>query len=349
MPPFLQVRFLKTPSLILLAVVACNTTPEPRAPDPHSPGSSTVQGIVLPPGWPAQTDEHGNHRGWAASGMKLHVLGVAQDGGVPHLGCQKPCCTEARERGIRIGPASLAVHDHLRGKTLLIEATPNIEEQIAPFVASPRRPVEGILLTHAHIGHYTGLIHLGREVASTDSIPVHCTPAMAQFLSTNGPWDQLVKLEQIQLQALEAGTSRTLDEFRRLRITPIEVNHRDEYADTVAWRIEGPRRTVVFCPDIDSWEGDTLERLIEGADVCYLDATFYDGRELPGRDLSEIPHPPMVETMDRLQSLALEHPGRFRFIHLNHTNPALHDSGIRAEVRARGFGIAEVGESLYLD
>ena len=172
---------------------------------------------------------------------------------------------------------------------------------------------------------------------------------MAGFLRSNGPWSQLVKLGQIQLEDLPPGASRSLPDFKGLKITPITVPHRDEFSDTVAWRLEGPARTVVFCPDIDRWEDDLLARLIEGADVCYLDATFYDGRELPGRDLSEIPHPPMVVTMERLAEQAREQPGRFRFIHLNHTNPALRDPAIRAEVVGRGFAIAEVGESVLLD
>ena len=308
------------------------------------------QGIVLPPGWPENTDETGGGRHWAAQGVKVFVLGNAQDGGLPHVGCLKQCCESARENGRKLGPACLAVVDMVKRKALLLEATPAIEEQLAMirFASEPRRPVEGILLTHAHIGHYTGLMHLGREVASTQSTPVHCTPRMAQFLETNGPWDQLVKLDQIELKVIEPGETRVLDDFR-IKITPVLVNHRHEYADTVAWRIESPSRTVVFCPDIDRWNGDILERLIEGADVCYLDATFYDGRELPGRDLSEIPHPPMVETMNRLSAEALNNPGRFRFIHMNHTNPALHDEDIREEVRKRGFGIAEIGESFYLD
>ncbi|MBA4683926.1 MAG: MBL fold metallo-hydrolase [Planctomycetes bacterium] len=308
-------------------------------------------GIVLPPGWPENTDENGGGRNWANHGGKIIVLGNAQDGGVPHVGCLKECCESARRSGQRLGPSCLAIVDMVQKKAILVEATPAIEEQLAmiSFAGRPRKPVEAVLLTHAHIGHYTGLMHFGREVASTQSMPVYCTPKMAGFLEENGPWDQLVKLEQIDLKKSEPGQAITFEDFGfGLKVTPIAVKHRNEYADTVAWRIESFSRTVVFCPDIDRWNDDILETLIDGADVCYLDATFYDGRELPGRDMSKIPHPPMVETMDRLQDLAKKYPGRFRFIHLNHTNPALHDEEIRRSVIERGFGIAEVGESFYL-
>jgi len=114
----------------------------------------------------------------------------------------------------------------------------------------------------------------------------------------------------------------------------------------MAFRIRGPNKTVLFVPDIDSWRDDPglLDRLVEGVDVAYLDATFYDGRELPGRDLSKVRHPFMIDTMQRLESQASERPGRFRFIHLNHTNPALHDEELRQSISARGFRIAAQGE-----
>ncbi len=284
--------------------------------------------------------------------IELVVLGIAQDGGVPHLGCQKECCIDARRDGIRLGPACLAIVNHRSGKTMLIEATPAIEEQlsllreITGFGNEGRHAVDSLLLTHAHIGHYTGLIHFGREVASTDAIDVYCTERMSDFLRQNGPWSQLVELKQIVLRTVEFGDLTEV--MGGVKVAAIAVKHRDEFSDTVAWRIEGPTKTVLFCPDIDSWDGGVLEKLIEGVDICYLDATFYDGRELPGRDLSEIPHPPMVVTMERLQEAAFREPGRFRFIHLNHTNPALRDATIRDELRNRGFRVAEPGERFRL-
>lgn len=296
---------------------------------------------------------HGTHLREQRSGVELIVLGIAQDGGVPHLGCQKPCCIAARSDGIRLGPACLALVDHSSGKTVLLEATPAIEEQLSllreltGLANEGRRPIDTLLLTHAHIGHYTGLIQLGREVASTDAVRVHCTSRMASFLRENGPWSQLVRLDQIDLQVIKKG--EPVEIFPGVTATPHGVQHRDEFSDTVAWRIDGPSRSVVFCPDIDGWQDGVLDLLIDGADLCYLDATFYDGRELPGRDLSEIPHPPMVVTMEHLADKARETPGRFRFIHLNHTNPALRDRSVRAEVERRGFAVAEVGERYFLD
>lgn len=295
---------------------------------------------------------HGTDLREDRSGIELIVLGNAQDGGVPHLGCQKDCCIRARRDGTRLGPACLAIVDHRSGATLLVEATPAIEEQlsllreITGLGNNGRRAIDSLLLTHAHIGHYTGLIQFGREVASTDAIDVYCTEKMGSFLEQNGPWSQLIELKQIVVTKVEPGVLTEV--MPGVKVRAISVKHRDEFSDTVAWRIEGPSKTVLFCPDIDRWEGETLEKLIEEVDICYLDATFYDGRELPGRDLSEIPHPPMVVTMEKLQESALREPGRFRFIHLNHTNPALRDTKIRAYIEKRGFRVAEIGEKVRL-
>lgn len=291
--------------------------------------------------------------GESTAGQRLvfHVLGIAQDGGVPHLGCQKQCCRKARTDGLRLGPASAAVHDQLTNRTLLLEATPSIEEQLAmlPTAASSRRPVDRILLTHAHIGHYAGLIHLGREVASADGIPVNCSNKMSRYLNENGPWKQLVQLRQIIPEPATPMTRINIPELPELAITAIPVTHRGEYTDTVAWRIDAPGARIVFCPDVDRWIPEELQQLLDATDFLYLDATFYDGRELPGRDLSEIPHPPMVLTMQLLEQQARLRPGSIRFIHLNHTNPALFDEVIRDEIRSRGFAVAEAGETICLD
>lgn len=291
----------------------------------------------------------------SASRYELFVLGRAQDGGLPHLGCEREaCCAAARRSGRIETPACLGIHDRLTGRLALVEATPAIERQVAmlhELTRSPPRgrdPVDAVLLTHAHIGHYLGLAHLGREVAATAGTPVHCTPRMAAFLRAHGPWQQLVELDQIALHEHAPGDGFAL--FDGLIVEPITVPHRDEFSDTIAFRIRGPERTVLFCPDVDSFarHPGLLERLLDGVDVAYLDATFYDGRELPGRVRAEIPHPPMVETMQRLADVARRRPGAFRFIHLNHTNPAWNDAELRAQIEARGFRIAAVGERVAL-
>ncbi len=299
----------------------------------------------------------------SAARFDAFVLGIAQDGGLPHLGCDAACCAEARRTGRQVHPACLGVHDPDTGRLLLSEATPAIETQVALLQrlagrgGRGRAPVDAILLTHAHVGHYQGLALLGREVAAAPGIDTWVTPRMAAFLRANAPWSQLVERGHVRLRVIEPG--RAFAPLDGLSVTATPVPHRDELSDTVAYTLRGPAGAVLFAPDVDRWERTgalpghlperLLEGLLEGVDVAYLDGTFYDGRELPDRDLSEVPHPSMVDTIERLAARARDRPGRLRFIHLNHTNPALHQADIRRALARAGFGVAEVGERVDLD
>lgn len=286
----------------------------------------------------------------APARFELVVLGTAQDGGRPHLGCDRACCESARASRHIDYPACIGIHDRASGELVMIEATPAIEPQVAALHRAfgitdrGRRPIDALLLTHAHIGHYLGLAQLGREVAAVNALPVYVTPRFATFLRTNGPWSQLAELGQVDLREVKPG--RAFEPIPGLSVEAISVPHRDELSDTVAFRLRGPNRCVLFVPDIDGWDRHPglLEELLDGVDVAYVDGTFYDGRELPGRDLREIPHPLIVDTMERLAARARERPGSVRFLHLNHTNPLWLDARLVRELEARGFAVAAMGE-----
>ncbi|MDP7015205.1 MAG: MBL fold metallo-hydrolase [Pirellulaceae bacterium] len=290
----------------------------------------------------------------AAADPFLVVLGVAQDAGYPQAGCRKSCCAAAwRSASRRRFATSLAVVDPESGERWLFDCTPDFREQLRLLdgVAPPQRPpsLRGILLTHAHIGHYLGLAHLGREVIGANEVPVYAMPRMRLFLETNGPWDQLVKLKQIKLQRLAAGSVVQLND--RVKVTPFPVPHRDEYSETVGFMIRGPRRVAIYLPDIDKWSRWTtrIEDLLAEADVAYLDGTFYADGELPGRDISKIPHPFIVESIERFRTLPEATRAKIRFIHLNHTNPALRDdSQATARIRRAGHRVAKQGERVEL-
>ena len=283
------------------------------------------------------------------------VLGIAQDGGLPQAGCRRECCRKAwadPRRGRRV--SCLAIVDPQAPGRWLIDATPDFKDQLraldalAPVPKSPG--LDGIFLTHAHVGHYAGLMHLGREALGARGVPVHVMPRMQAFLSSNGPWDLLVRLGNIELLPMRDDVAVALSP--RVRVTPFLVPHRDEYSETVGFRIEGPGRAVAYVPDIDKWEtwDRRLEDLVAGVDAAYLDGTFYAEGEIPGRSLTEVPHPLIVETMRRLDSLPKAERNKVRFTHLNHTNPALQDGSPAARaIREKGFRIAEQGERFPLD
>jgi pyrroloquinoline quinone biosynthesis protein B len=216
--------------------------------------------------------------------------------------------------------------------------------------------VDGVLLTHAHMGHYLGLAWFGYESVHTRGLPVWATPRMARFLRENGPWSQLVALGNVELRELQPGAGArggggAVELGDSVAVRAVSVPHRDEYTDTVGFRIEGPRATVLYVPDTDSWDawGDRLDEVLEGVDVALVDATFYSAGELPGREVSEIGHPLVTDSLERFGDAV--HAGRLRvhFIHLNHSNPALDPrSPERRAIEAAGFHVAEEGEEIPL-
>jgi len=284
----------------------------------------------------------------------LVVLGVAQDGGAPQAGTKEhPGWTDPAFRRFA---TSLALIDPVSDQRWIFDATPDFREQlhqldvIAPHEGKPG--LAGIFLTHAHMGHYPGLMHLGHESMGASGVPVFAMPRMSEYLRDNGPWSQLVCYENITLKRLEDGVAVQLNE--RLAVTPFLVPHRQEYSEVVGFRIDGPNRSALFIPDIDSWEewdemGTRIEEIIASVDIAYLDGTFFANGEIEGRDMSGFPHPFITHSMNRFDGLAPEEKAKVRFIHLNHTNPALWpDSEAYKAVVEKGFRLAEEGERVGL-
>ncbi len=280
-----------------------------------------------------------------APGPYAVVLGVAQDGGVPHAGCRQPFCVEARQdQARRRRVASLGLVDPAAGRRFLVDATPDFADQIESLGGRP----DGILLTHAHIGHYLGLAQLGREVLGARNVPVFCTPSMAKFLRENKPWSRLVALENITIREVAPGSEIVLTD--NLRATPIRVPHRDEDSDTVAWLIRGPSRAILWLPDIDKWEkwDRSLPALLEDpALVAFVDGTFQSADEIPGRSIAEIPHPLVSETAALMAGMP-QARGRVYLVHLNHTNRLLWDENAKAALAERGVGVATEGQRIPL-
>ena len=278
----------------------------------------------------------------------ITVLGIAQDGGAPHAGCQKKCCAERwNDPSKRLMVVSLGIVDPNSNETWMIEATPDFPKQLEILTGNNLEKLKGIFLTHGHIGHYTGLMHLGREVMGAQSVPVYAMPKMTKFLRSNGPWSQLVDLDNIEIKKLK--NNRTIVLNKRISITPFVVPHRDEFSETVGYQIKGPNKSLVFIPDIDKWE-KWDKNLIEVAtknDYTLIDGSFYTEAELPGRDMSEIPHPFIIESMESLKGLTDK--SGIHFIHFNHTNPVLNlNSKAKKDILNSGFNIAKSGDKLMI-
>ncbi len=290
----------------------------------------------------------------AITSTSLIVLGTVQDAGSPHIACKKPCCNELfTHPDIQRQVVSLGIIDPQNKKSYLFEASPDIARQMKLLhrntTFGDRETPDGIFLTHAHIGHYAGLMYLGREAMDADSVKVYVMPRMRLFLEQNGPWSQLVNTGNINLQTLN--TQQVLQLTSNIKVTPFTVPHRDEYSETVGYIIEGPHKKILFIPDIDKWEKwDTdIIKAIGDVDYAFIDATFYDAAEINNRDISEIPHPFVIETMKKLDHLAPAEKDKVYFIHLNHTNPLLNiDSKQTKNILEKGFHIARLNMVMEL-
>ena len=274
----------------------------------------------------------------------LVVLGTLQDGGSPHMGCMKSCCASEKPNDYVV---SLGVIDE--SKHLIFDASPDIVSQTNYLqLISPAKELE-IFLTHAHMGHYVGLIHLGRESANTKNTPVYAMPRMAQFLQNNGPWSQLIDLENISIKPLQNKTPVLVSP--RLSITPLIVPHRDEFSETVGYLIAGQSKRALYIPDIDKWDlwETDINRLLTQVDYAFLDATFFEDGEI-SRPMSDVPHPFVEESIIRFKSLAVEEKSKIYFIHLNHTNPA-RDANFddRRAIEEKGYHFATFGMRFSLD
>ncbi|MEE9361185.1 MAG: MBL fold metallo-hydrolase [Cellulophaga sp.] len=277
------------------------------------------------------------------------ILGTVQDAGSPHIACKKDCCKDLFENpDADRKVVSLGVVDPENAKKYLFEATPDMPMQMKLFkrysAADSKETADGIFLTHAHIGHYTGLMFLGKEAMNAKSIPVFAMPTMKNYLETNGPWSQLVSNSNIVLHEMENEKQITLTD--NLKVTPYTVPHRDEYSETVGYTITGPNKSALFIPDIDKWgkwEKNIINE-ISKVDYAFIDATFFDANEVGNRDMSEIPHPFIVESMSLFKNLTSEEKSKIIFIHFNHSNPALNSESIQSkEILENGFKIARVG------
>ncbi|HEY9177625.1 MAG TPA: MBL fold metallo-hydrolase, partial [Flavipsychrobacter sp.] len=281
----------------------------------------------------------------------IQVLGVAQDGGYPHIGCRKKCCEQAWfHSGKKRYVVSLAVVDPENRQWWLFEATPDIKEQLQYFHELTggmyKYLPDGIFITHAHMGHYSGLAQLGREALGAKDVKVYAMPKMKSFLENNGPWQQLVQLNNIRVEPIASNSITGLNS--NIKVRSFTVPHRDEYSETAGFLVYTPQKKYLFIPDIDKWAkwDKSIIEEVQRVDIALVDATFYDANELPGRRMEEVPHPFVTETMKIFSEETAETKARIHFIHMNHTNPLLWDGSTGDKLKGNGFNIAIQGAKL---
>jgi pyrroloquinoline quinone biosynthesis protein B len=282
--------------------------------------------------------------------LSLVILGTIQDGGSPHPGCKKDCCKKLFHSPDPTRMVTcIGIIDPETKQTFLFEATPDMPVQMkllkeyAGF--SEQETSNGIFLTHAHIGHYAGLMYLGKEAMGTKEVPLYAMPRMKKFLEENGPWSQLVAQKNILIQELENDSAVRLSD--NISVTPILVPHRDEFSETVGYIIKGKTKSVLFIPDINKWSlwNRNIIDEIKNVDYAFLDGTFFDGSEINAKTLSGVPHPFIIESLELFKDLPEKEKNKIHFIHFNHTNPLLDkESSKDREMEVNGFGVARFGD-----
>ena len=277
----------------------------------------------------------------------LVVLGTTQDAGKPQIGCQKSCCSNLKNR---FYVSSLGISDTKNKKNYLFDASPDITTQTNLLSSKTGvSGIAGIFVTHAHIGHYTGLMYLGKEGLNTVNTSVYAMPRLKKFLTSNGPWSQLVTLNNIDIKLLRAETPVELG--GDLIVIPISVPHRDEFSETVGFKILGAKKSALFIPDIDKWslwQKDIVTE-VKSVDYAFIDGTFFADGEI-NRPIKEVPHPFISETVSLFNNEPLAVKQKIYFIHLNHTNPAHNaTSPQRITLEKQGFHFATVGASFVLN
>ena len=282
------------------------------------------------------------------SNIIIHVLGTAQDGGYPHAGCTDNCCKDIWDDPSQHRlPTSIAAIDQINKKFYLFDITPNIKEQLN-FLNNYNCELAGIFITHAHIGHYLGLLDLGLEIMNTDNVPVYVMPRMKKFILNNQPMAQLIENNNIQIMDIESNQEISFD---HLSVFPFEVPHRNELSETVGFKLLSTNKSIIYLPDIDDWDSwdINLSAFIMDHDILFLDGTFYKKNEIKLRDVSRIPHPEIVDTMSRLSNLSPKYKKRIKFIHFNHTNDVIRkNTNAYKHVLDNGFSLSDENETFEL-
>ncbi|MFB6294766.1 MAG: MBL fold metallo-hydrolase [Candidatus Nanohaloarchaea archaeon] len=266
--------------------------------------------------------------------VKAEILGSVQDGGVPHLGCTCATCERARDDPSQQRYAtSMKVYHEENDVTYLFDASPDIRFQLSDEF------LDGIFLSHGHLGHISGLLYLGKESFNANMVDVHCSESVADFMHDSYPYRLLIDRNNIVVNEHEDGDHV---ELMDLQVVPVEVVHRYVPTDMHAFRIESDDTTLFYMTDIDYWTDDAIEE-VENADIAVVDGCFWSKEEIDRYE--RVPHPPIKESLDVFADTDTD----IIFTHMNHTNPVLDpDSEERQQVEDAGFRVADEGMEIQL-
>ena len=278
------------------------------------------------------------------------ILGIAQDGGVPHPECNCQTCSIYSSSRIQLSPTSLGVLDenHLH----LFDVSRDLSRQLR-MLPNKEKKVTDIWITHGHLGHVDGIGLFGREAIGAKGIRIHASKSMINLLEKTPRWNTMIQNGTLIPRQFDSG--EIIETSNSISITAIQVPHRDEWTDTHAFIIKGPSKSILFLPDHDSWE-ETLRMVGEDtvldwfqtleANVILIDGTFWSPNEINHQE--QVPHPPILDSLERIGKKTNESLD-IQFIHLNHTNPLLISNSEENKVLQKyGWSIGNEGRQISL-
>ena len=246
--------------------------------------------------------------------VKILILGTMQDAGIPQLDCLCVNCKRIRIIGKKFVSCIAVIGDR---KAVIIDATPDLPSQFnfLKEYLKDKIGINGLLITHLHIGHYIGLPFFGRESANTKKFPIYLTKENFEFLQRNKPFSYLFERNELQQLIFNDGEEILLDNSTKIK--PFSVPHRNEDGNTVGLEIINRinNKKAIYISDIDYLSDEVVKQLLS-ADKVLLDGTFFTKSEIMRQQ--DVPHPPISETIDRFGQQTEK---KFYFIHLNHSNP----------------------------
>ena len=294
-----------------------------------------------------------------ASGVSVTILGTAQDGGIPQAGCSCERCNEAhKDLKLRKYPVSLGIIG-TDGSKHIIEVTKNLSEQLMIWSTNGNELFipETVSITHLHLGHVEGIGQFGKPVMASKEVDVFLSHKNKNIFDERSDIKLMIEENNIRTHAKNFNQLFEPMQGCGFSLQFISIPHRSELGDTAAIIIKGNKRNILFMPDQDSWK-ETLEyyskenirEFLKMFDIneALIDGTFWSMEELPGRNISEIPHPTIQDSL-KLLGKRMENDPRISFLHLNHSNP-VNDIGSKQRkiVEENGWRVSEIGDVLKL-
>jgi len=185
--------------------------------------------------------------------VQVKILGIAQDGGRPHAGCTKPCCSNLDQGDISF-PVALGILDD-DNTSHLVEASRHLGEQMRYLwkleesnKACTR--IDHVWLTHAHWGHVDGLGLFGRETMNARGVNLHVSKSMTDLIEKTPAWRIMVEQGVFTVNTFPGDTTPVnliqMELSPTLTVEAIPIPHRAELSDTHAFLFSGTFEIAPF-------------------------------------------------------------------------------------------------------